>query len=223
MQQFRTEAIILRRTNYGEADRILSILTPEQGKVSAIAKGVRRPKSKLAGGLELFSVCDVTILQGKSDMGVITSARIKDYYGDILHDYDRMQVAYEVIKQINKATETVTDPEFYALLHDALLYLGKLKIDWRLTEIWFDLRLAGLLGNDVNLARDRDDQPLAEDKRYGFDTETRTFYFAERGTFDGQHIKLLRLAAHRTPDVLSKVGGVSDLRWAELRQVVRAG
>ena len=56
MQTLRTEAIILRRTNYGEADRILNMLTPQHGKVSAIAKGVRKAKSKLAGGLELFAV-----------------------------------------------------------------------------------------------------------------------------------------------------------------------
>src|SRR5690348_14419421 len=98
MRQYKTEAIILRRTNYGEADRILNVLTPDHGKISLIAKGVRRPKSKLAGGLELFAVCSITVLQGKSDMGVVTSSRIKDFYGDILRDYDRLQVAYEVIK-----------------------------------------------------------------------------------------------------------------------------
>ena len=75
MQTLRTEAIILRRTNYGEADRILNVLTPEHGKVSAIAKGVRKAKSKLAGGLELFAVSDITILKGKSDMGTFEAAR----------------------------------------------------------------------------------------------------------------------------------------------------
>lgn len=48
-----TRAIVLRRTNYGETDRILNLLTPE-GKKSVLAKGVRREKSKLAGGIELF-------------------------------------------------------------------------------------------------------------------------------------------------------------------------
>lgn len=221
MQQFRTDAIILRRTNYGEADRILNMLTPSQGKVSAIAKGVRRPKSKLAGGLELFAVCDVTIFQGKSDVGVVTSARIKDFYGDILHDYDRMQQAYEVIKQINKATETVTDPAFYDLLRDGLMYLGNLKIDWRLIELWFGLRLASLLGNDVNLATDRDDQPLAEHARYNFDPAARSLYKSERGVFDGEHIKLLRLLATKDPLVLSKVGGLEGLNWPDLTAVTR--
>ena len=54
-KDLRTKAIVLRRTDYGEADRILQLLTPS-GKRSVIARGVRKEKSKLAGGIELFSV-----------------------------------------------------------------------------------------------------------------------------------------------------------------------
>jgi len=53
MKITKTKAIVLRRTNYGEADRIIQFITPV-GKISAIAKGVRREKSRLAGGIELF-------------------------------------------------------------------------------------------------------------------------------------------------------------------------
>ena len=55
MKTIRTKAIVIRRTNYGEADRILQLLTPDYGKVSVMARGVRREKSKLAGGIELFA------------------------------------------------------------------------------------------------------------------------------------------------------------------------
>lgn len=49
----RTQAIILRRTNYGESDRILGLITPH-GKLSVLARGARKEKSRLAGGIELF-------------------------------------------------------------------------------------------------------------------------------------------------------------------------
>ena len=75
----RTEAIVLRRTNYGEADRILKLITP-LGQRSAMAKAVRREKSKLAGGIELFAISDVTIQTGKGDLGVLTSARLIHFY-----------------------------------------------------------------------------------------------------------------------------------------------
>src|SRR5215469_4585118 len=124
MQSIRTEAIILRRTNYGEADRILNLLTPHDGKISAIAKGVRKPKSKLAGGLELFATCDLTILRGRGEMGTVSSARLMTFYGDILKDYWRMQLGYECIRLINRAVETVAEPEFYYLLRNSLIYLN---------------------------------------------------------------------------------------------------
>ena len=64
-QDIRTLGYVLRRTNYGEADRILNIITPE-GKISAIAKGVRKEKSKLAGGIEMFSRIDLNIHKAKT-------------------------------------------------------------------------------------------------------------------------------------------------------------
>ncbi|MGH7196271.1 MAG: DNA repair protein RecO [Candidatus Saccharimonadales bacterium] len=217
MQPLRTEAIILRRTNYGEADRILSFLTPERGKLSAIAKGVRRPKSKLAGGLELFAVCDVTLIEGRGELGVVTSARIQKFYGDILHDYDRMQLGYEMIKHINRVTETVSEPDFYYLLRDGLKYLNELKLDWRLVELWFRLRFQALLGHGLNLATDIDSKPLEAESAYNFEFSDMAFVKHPSGKFKADHLKLLRLANIKNPAVLGQVSGVDavmdDCLW----------
>ena len=75
MSAERTQAIVLRRTNFGEADRILTLLTP-LGQRGAMARGARREKSKLAGGIELFGVSDVVLQQGKIDLATLTSARL---------------------------------------------------------------------------------------------------------------------------------------------------
>lgn len=210
-RQFRTEAIVLRRTNYGEADRIINLLTPERGKLSAIAKGVRKQKSKLAGGLELLAVCDVTLLEGRSDMLLVTSARLGQFYGDILHEYERMELAYTFIKDINRVAETVTEPEFYYLLRDGLRYLDAKSIDWRLVELWFRLRLNILLGHGLNLLTDREDKKLAADKKYHFDFADNAFYEHTAGRFDSEHIKLLRLASVKTPAVLRQVSGLDAI------------
>lgn len=207
----RTEAIVLRRTNYGEADRVLSLLTPDRGKISAIAKGVRKPKSKLAGGLELLAVCDVTLLEGRGDMALITSARLQEFYGNILQDYDRMQLAYSMIKLVNKAAETVGEPEFYYLLRGGLQFLHDKNVDWRITELWFRLHLQALLGHGLNLATDREGAKLAADKTYQFDFVENAFYLNERGRFTTPHIKLLRLAAAKNPVVLQHIGGVGEI------------
>jgi len=189
MRPFSTPAIILRRTNYGEADRIINVLTPERGKISAIAKGVRKPKSKLAGGLELFAICELTIMEGRGELGLITSARLRQFFGDILKDYDRMQFAYEAIKLINRAAETVSEPEFYQLLADGLTWLGDLKTDWRLSELCFRLRLTAILGRGLNLLTDAAGQKLQADKIYNYDFVDNAFYADERGRFTSDHIK----------------------------------
>ena len=61
----KTEAVVLRGITYGEADRILHLYTPERGRVSAIAKGVRRAKSRFGGRLEPFFRLNLVLYQGK--------------------------------------------------------------------------------------------------------------------------------------------------------------
>ncbi len=217
MRPFSSECIILRRTNFGEADRILNVLTPARGKMSAIAKGVRRPKSKLAGGLELFAVCDVTFMEGMSELAVVTSARLQQFFGNILKDYDRMQCAYECVKQINRVAETVSEPEFYVLLRGSLEALHDLAIDWRLTELCFRLQLQSLLGHGLNLSTDKSGIKLAAGQNYDYDFADNAFVAYEQGRFSTEHIKLLRLATHKGAMVLKQVAGLEavmgDCLW----------
>ena len=70
----KTEAIVLRGIRYGEADRVLHLYTPERGRVSAIAKGVRRATSRFGGRLEPFFRLNLVLYQGKSDLMTVTSA-----------------------------------------------------------------------------------------------------------------------------------------------------
>jgi len=71
---YRERAVILRKLDYGEADRIYTLLTSEHGKVPAIAKGVRRSASKLAPALELFAHVDVQLAHGRGQLDVVTQA-----------------------------------------------------------------------------------------------------------------------------------------------------
>ena len=102
----RTEAIVLRRTDYGEADRILQLLTPE-GKRSVIAKGVRKEKSKLAGGIELFSVSEVVIHEGKTELGVLTSAKLMEYYDAFVKDIELIEMGGAMMKSVSARAEQV--------------------------------------------------------------------------------------------------------------------
>jgi DNA repair protein RecO (recombination protein O) len=69
----KTEAIVLRSIRYGEADRILHLYTPNRGRLSAIAKGVRRARSRFGGRLEPFFRCNLVLYEGRSDLLTVTS------------------------------------------------------------------------------------------------------------------------------------------------------
>jgi DNA repair protein RecO (recombination protein O) len=211
MKSIRTKAIVLRRTNYGEADRIIQLLTPDNGTLSVMAKGVRKEKSRLAGGIELFARCDVNVGVGKGDLGILTSARLDIFYSHIMTDYDRLQFGYEVIKQITRAASTIDEPAFFDLLDQAFASLNDPQIDLRLTKAWFWLQLAILLGVGMNLATDTNGMKLVEDVAYDFSESDHGFVFSERGTFNSDHIKLLRIMSAQSPKVAAHVAGADEL------------
>lgn len=220
MSAERTRAIVLRRTNYGEADRILKLLTP-LGQRSVIAKSVRREKSKLAGGIELFAISDVVVNYGKGDLGILTSARLVQFYRHILDDYDRLQFGYETINLVAKASENIDEPDWYGILSEVYMGLDVASIPLQLTQTWFYLHYAELTGYELNLERDVSGQPLASDKTYMYDTAEKGLRLAEQGDINAAHIKLLRVMASRPIATVAQVGGIGDILpdcWLVARQ-----
>jgi recombinational DNA repair protein (RecF pathway) len=216
MRTVRTRAIVLRRTNYSEADRILQLLTPE-GRRSVMAKGVRREKSKLAGGIELFAISDVVIGEGKGELGILTSSQLVIFYRHILEDYDRLQFGYRAVKFVGKASETVDEPEWFDLLSEVLAALDTITIPLELIETWFLLRYAGLLGRELNLELDIDGTALSSELRYRYDSGEEGLRALTSGEITSQHIKLLRLIATRSLRVLVQIGGIKEILPESLR------
>ena len=83
---FKTEGVVLRSIRFGEADRILHLYTAERGRVNAIAKGSRRPKSRFGGRLEPFFRLDLMLHEGRSDLCTVTGASTVDGYPDLRSD-----------------------------------------------------------------------------------------------------------------------------------------
>ncbi len=216
----RTRAIVLRRTNYGEADRILQLLTPE-GRRSVMARGVRREKSKLAGGIELFAVTDIVINRGKGELGILTSARLVHFYRHILEDYDRLQFGYEVIKQVASATETVDEPEWFDVLQEVFAGLDATTIPRQLVEAWFYLRHAALLGHELSLVNDVEGNRISQDQQYAYDVSERGLRIAANGELTANHIKFLRLLSAKSLKILAQIGGINEVLpdcWVVARQ-----
>ncbi len=176
-----------------------------------MAKGVRREKSKLAGGIELFAVSDVVLGEGKGDLGILTSAQLVHFYRHIMEDYDRLQLGYRVIKLVSKASDTVDEPEWFDLLAEILAALDATTIPQELIETWFLLRYSALLGRELNLELDIEGKPLTSEQNYRYDSGEEGLRPLNSGEVTGDHIKLLRLIATRSLKVLVQIGGIGEI------------
>ncbi len=205
------EAIVLRRTDYGEADRIVSILTADLGRISMLAKGVRRPSSKLAGGIEPLALIQVTVRKGRGDLWTLTSSRMNTFFDQVITDYDRLQLAYAVLKKVNYAAETLQEPALFELLKTTLMSLNAKTIDWRITESWFHLQFIALLGHGLNLSRDINNKKLVESKHYNFSIEDMAFLPFENGQYSADHLKVLKLLQLKTPAIIAHINGVKQV------------
>jgi DNA repair protein RecO (recombination protein O) len=200
---------VLRRTNYGEADRILQLLTPE-GKMGVMAKGVRREKSRLAGGIELFAICEVVVTEGKSELGILTSSKLIHFFRHIMDDYDRMQFAYTAIKLVSKSSEMVEGSEWYDVLAETLAGLDSKTVAFELVQTWFFLHYSAVLGYELSLWHDENGEELSSEFTYRYDVAERGLKSVTSGELTVDHIKLLRLIATRPLKLLAKIGGVES-------------
>ena len=212
MKQLRTSIIILRRVEYGEADRILTVITPDAGKLSLMARGVRKVKSKLAGGIELFSTSEITYIPGRGSIDTLVSSRLLTHYGNITKDIDRTMLGYELIKLLDKVTEDEPEQEYYSLLQNAFEALNDHAIPIDLVRLWFSAQLLRQAGYTPNLQTTAEDEKLRADARYEFDYDATAFRLREDGAFGVNEIKFLRLVfSGNTPAVLAKVADVVQL------------
>lgn len=204
MQKFNTLGIVLGRTNYGEAARIITFLTPDYGKVKVMAKGVRKSKSKLAGGIELFSVSDIGVMVGRGEVDTLVSSRLSKHYGKIAKDLSRTELAYELIKTVDKATEEHPEPAYFDLLNNGFQALDDETISQGLIEVWFKAQLLSLAGHSPNLKTEKSGAKLMSGKAYDFSFEDMALTPGKKYKTD--QIKFLRLIfSPNPPSVLQKV------------------
>lgn len=100
---YSSEGIVLSRKNYGEADRILSVFSKDFGKLSLLAKGIRKIKSKKRGHLEIFSKIKFSAINGKG-MDIMTEAQTLDDYSGIRANLNKISLGYYFCEVVNKIT-----------------------------------------------------------------------------------------------------------------------
>src|SRR5947208_1116965 len=115
-----TDAIPLKRMDYGEADRIITVLTPDRGKLRILARGVRRSTSRMAGHLELFSHAHLVLARGR-DLDTVTQASTVEPFRRTREDMIAVSYAYHLAELVDSLLED-NDPhaEVFRLLREAL-------------------------------------------------------------------------------------------------------
>ncbi|MBR5419345.1 DNA repair protein RecO [Candidatus Saccharibacteria bacterium] len=216
MRDLKTKAIVLKRTDYGEADRILQLLTPE-GKKSVMAKGVRRAKSKLAGSVELFSVSEVVIHEGKGELGILTGAKLLEHYDAFVRDIELFELGGAIMRDASRRAEQVDSEEFFNILRQSLQAVQKHALEgaetrWKeLLRAWASMNMLRASGEEINLKFDVSGTKLSPDLRYVWDVENVALAPHEMGRVGADHIKMMRVMASTPLEVTMKVAGYGDL------------
>lgn len=147
MSSYRIEGIIIKRHDLGEADKIITLYTKEQGKLSLKAKGLRRPSSRRSGTLELFHQVRALVVPGRGNLDVVTDVELVQSSFSWRKFLGRITVAYQLCEIIDKLTpEQVPAPEVYDFLVSCLGQIPQLSSNWKdVLDGWL-VELAKLLG-----------------------------------------------------------------------------
>jgi DNA repair protein RecO (recombination protein O) len=142
---YRVEAIVIRRRDWGEADRLLTLYTRERGKLQAVAKGARKPTSRKAGHIELFTRTRLLVARSRS-IDIITQAETIDAYRPLRDSLEASTLAHYFAELLDRFTgEEEADQALFDLLSLALTWLCEAD-DLRLVSRYYELHLLDLAG-----------------------------------------------------------------------------
>ncbi|MGI5836946.1 MAG: DNA repair protein RecO [Chloroflexota bacterium] len=142
---YRTKGVVLKRNDLGEADKILTIYTSHFGKLRAVAKGVRRPSSRLGGHVDEFAYADLLLAKGR-DLDIVTQSQTLDTFRRMREDLWRGSYAYYVAELVDSFTEDrIENRLLFDLLVATLQRLTERDDLWT-TVRFFELHLLDLVG-----------------------------------------------------------------------------
>jgi DNA repair protein RecO (recombination protein O) len=144
-RRYVTDAIVLSRFDYGEADRVLTLLTPSGGKLKAIAKGIRRPTSRIGGSLEPFAELQVALARGRT-FDVVTQVSVGHAWLNLRDSLEGAATAWYLAELAERSIEERHEAEaVYTLLRRGYELLDAGMAPARVAR-WYEMRLADELG-----------------------------------------------------------------------------
>ena len=145
MATIKTRGIIIRRINLGEADRILTILTEDRGKIRVVAKGVRKPKAKLGGFLELFRYNEYLLAEGRN-LDLVAGAYTIDNLVGVGQNLRSVGIAYYIAETVDKLIEETQEvSRVFEIVYSSLKAISQ-SGDLDAIKSWFEINLLTSLG-----------------------------------------------------------------------------
>ncbi len=145
MPDFNIEAIVLRRMQFAETDNILTLYSRERGRISAIAKGARKPVSRLSGPSEVLTHSKFLLASGKT-LQVVRQAEVVSSFSSLREDLKRLANGLYMADLLNVfIVDDDPNPELFDLLESSL-HLLSLANSPTLVSRWFELRLLNIIG-----------------------------------------------------------------------------
>lgn len=151
MAYLRTKGIIIKEVVFGEADKIVTVLTGTRGKITVYAKNVRRPRNRLSASVQLLCYCDFVLFKGR-EMYSINSCEVIESFYNIRNDITKLTYAAHMIDIINdSAQENQPAYKMLQLLLNSLHMIANTDKSPELVTRIFELRLLTILGYAPNV------------------------------------------------------------------------
>jgi recombinational DNA repair protein (RecF pathway) len=186
MRSFKTEGIIIKRRDYGEADRILTVMTREYGKLKINAKGVRKITSRRSAHIELLNYSILHLYKAHS-MAVLTEVKMLEDFSPIKENFDKVGLAYHLCELVDGlCPENQENRNVYFLLQKTLFELSRKKE--MINSFLPDYVTEGI--DDYTLGTfgiDEHDVPVSVNKKHGLLERFEFTLLSELGYWDRQH------------------------------------
>ncbi len=135
---FQTEVIVIKRKNFGEADKIITFSSKHYGKITCIAKGIRKLTSRKAASLDLFNQAVIFVVKGKN-LDLVTEAKTLNSFSAFKKDLKKVAFAYKFVELVDRfSPENQVNRLTYQLLLDALKKLTVSQVD--LSQLSLDFK-----------------------------------------------------------------------------------
>ncbi len=205
-RRYNTQALVLKKTDRGEADRIITFYTKEYGKLQITGKAIRKMKSKLKSTTDLFYLSDIDFIQGKS-FKTLTDAREIDSFCGIRSDFEKTRAAFKISEEVDKKIiGEEADKNLWRILIESFKRMDSSSFSGFLIYHYFAWSFLSVLGYEVNfdscsLCGGGLNHFLFFDSEQGFVCSN----CSQGKRISSEAFKVMRLLAERDWDMLKRV------------------